>query len=51
LNVEPRVTLLDALRNRLDITGPKKVCDRATCGRLHGIVGWQSDLLLHDAGH
>jgi xanthine dehydrogenase YagT iron-sulfur-binding subunit len=32
LAVEPRVTLLDALRNRLDITGPKKVCDRATCG-------------------
>jgi len=32
LNAEPRVTLLDALRNRLDTTGPKKVCDRATCG-------------------
>ena len=32
LNVEPRVTLLDALRNRLDLTGPKKVCDRGTCG-------------------
>ena len=32
VNVEPRVTLLDTLRNRLDITGPKKVCDRATCG-------------------
>jgi xanthine dehydrogenase YagT iron-sulfur-binding subunit len=32
VNVEPRVTLLDALRNRLDITGAKKVCDRATCG-------------------
>jgi xanthine dehydrogenase YagT iron-sulfur-binding subunit len=32
LSVEPRVTLLDALRNRLDITGAKKVCDRATCG-------------------
>ncbi|MBI3119263.1 MAG: (2Fe-2S)-binding protein [Candidatus Hydrogenedentes bacterium] len=30
--VEPRTTLLDALRNRLDITGAKKVCDRATCG-------------------
>lgn len=30
--VEPRVTLLDALRNHLDITGAKKVCDRATCG-------------------
>ena len=32
LNLEPRVTLLDALRNRLDVTGPKKVCDRGTCG-------------------
>ena len=32
VNVEPRVTLLDALRNRLDLTGPKKVCDRGTCG-------------------
>lgn len=32
LNLEPRVTLLDALRDRLDITGAKKVCDRATCG-------------------
>ena len=30
--VEPRTTLLDALRNRLDFTGAKKVCDRATCG-------------------
>ena len=32
LNVEPRVTLIDALRNSLDFTGAKKVCDRATCG-------------------
>jgi xanthine dehydrogenase YagT iron-sulfur-binding subunit len=32
LSVEPRTTLLDALRNRLDVTGAKKVCDRATCG-------------------
>ena len=32
LNLEPRVTLLDALRDRLHITGSKKVCDRATCG-------------------
>ncbi|HUZ46330.1 MAG TPA: (2Fe-2S)-binding protein [Terriglobia bacterium] len=32
LNLEPRVTLLDALRDRLDVTGAKKVCDRATCG-------------------
>jgi len=32
LSVEPRTTLLDALRNRLELTGAKKVCDRATCG-------------------
>jgi xanthine dehydrogenase YagT iron-sulfur-binding subunit len=32
LPVEPRVTLIDALRNHLDMTGAKKVCDRATCG-------------------
>ena len=32
LTLEPRVTLLDALRNHLDITGAKKVCDRSTCG-------------------
>lgn len=32
LSVEPRVTLLDALRDRLDLTGAKKVCDRGTCG-------------------
>lgn len=32
VNAEPRVTLLDALRNRLDLTGAKKVCDRGTCG-------------------
>ncbi|MEK7408546.1 MAG: (2Fe-2S)-binding protein [Acidobacteriota bacterium] len=32
LNLEPRVTLLDALRNHLDHTGAKKVCDRGACG-------------------
>ena len=32
LEVEPRVTLLDALRTRLNITGPKRVCDRGSCG-------------------
>src|SRR5947207_2345762 len=30
--VEPRVTLLDALRNYMDVTGCKRVCDRGTCG-------------------
>jgi xanthine dehydrogenase YagT iron-sulfur-binding subunit len=32
MNLEPRVTLLDALRDRLDMTGAKRVCDRGTCG-------------------
>lgn len=32
LQLEPRVTLLDALRDDLDITGAKRVCDRAECG-------------------
>jgi xanthine dehydrogenase YagT iron-sulfur-binding subunit len=31
-SLEPRVTLLDALRDHLDLTGAKKVCDRGTCG-------------------
>jgi len=31
-NVEPRTTLLDTLRNELDLTGAKRVCDRGTCG-------------------
>ena len=39
VEVEPRVTLLDALRNYLDLTGAKKVCDRATCGACTVIVG------------
>jgi len=32
LELEPRVTLLDAMRDRLEITGAKRVCDRAECG-------------------
>jgi xanthine dehydrogenase YagT iron-sulfur-binding subunit len=32
LAVEPRVTLLDALRERLGLTGTKKGCDRGACG-------------------
>jgi len=32
VSVEPRVTLLRALRNHLDLTGAKEVCDRGGCG-------------------
>ncbi len=32
VSVEPRTTLLDALRDGLDLTGSKKVCDRGACG-------------------
>jgi aerobic-type carbon monoxide dehydrogenase small subunit (CoxS/CutS family) len=32
VTVEPRVTLLRALRNHLDLTGAKEICDRGACG-------------------
>ncbi|HEY3568509.1 MAG TPA: (2Fe-2S)-binding protein [Thermoanaerobaculia bacterium] len=32
LKVEPRATLLDVLREELELTGAKRVCDRGTCG-------------------
>jgi xanthine dehydrogenase YagT iron-sulfur-binding subunit len=32
VRIEPRVSLLDALRERLDLTGAKKGCDQGTCG-------------------
>jgi xanthine dehydrogenase YagT iron-sulfur-binding subunit len=41
-NVEPRSTLLDTLRHRLDVTGPKRVCDRASCGACTTIVDGQA---------
>ena len=32
LTIEPRVTLLDALRDRIHLTGTKKGCDHGQCG-------------------
>ena len=56
VEVEPRVTLLDCLRNRLDITGAKKVCDRGTCGActvmLDGEIVYSCSILAIEAeGH
>ena len=36
--VEPRYTLLDTMRNSLDLTAAKRVCDRGTCGACTVIV-------------
>ena len=51
--VEPRVTLLDALRNYLDVTGCKRVCDRGTCGActvlLDGKVVYACSMLALEA--
>jgi xanthine dehydrogenase YagT iron-sulfur-binding subunit len=53
LTVEPRVTLLDALRDRLDMTGAKKVCDRGNCGActviMAGKVVYACSVLAIDA--
>ena len=38
-NLEPRVTLLDALRDQFDLTGAKRVCDRAECGACTVLMG------------
>jgi xanthine dehydrogenase YagT iron-sulfur-binding subunit len=52
-NVEPRSTLLDTLRHRLELTAAKRVCDRATCGActviIDGKVMYSCTVLAIDA--
>ena len=52
-SVEPRSTLLDTLRHRLDLTAAKRVCDRGTCGActviIDGKVMYSCTVLAIDA--
>lgn len=51
--LEPRVTLLDALRDEFELTGAKRVCDRGTCGActvlLDGKAAYSCSVLAIDA--
>jgi xanthine dehydrogenase YagT iron-sulfur-binding subunit len=53
LQLEPRVTLLDALRDNLAITGAKRVCDRGECGActvlVDGLTVYSCSILAIDA--
>lgn len=53
VTIEPRETLLDVLRNHLDMTGAKRVCDRGTCGAcsvlVNGKVMYACSILAIDA--
>jgi xanthine dehydrogenase YagT iron-sulfur-binding subunit len=51
--IEPRVTLLDALRDNFNLTGAKRVCDRGVCGActvlMEGKLVYACSILAIDA--
>lgn len=53
VSVEPRMTLLDTMRDKLDLTAAKRVCDRGTCGActviMAGKVVYSCTVLAIDA--
>ncbi|HWZ86974.1 MAG TPA: (2Fe-2S)-binding protein [Thermoanaerobaculia bacterium] len=53
LSLEPRVTLVDALRDRIGLTGTKSVCGRGACGACTVLLGGKTVcsclVLAHEA--
>ena len=47
VDVEPRTTLLDVLREQLDLTGAKRACDRGECGACTVLVDDQPMYACH----
>jgi xanthine dehydrogenase YagT iron-sulfur-binding subunit len=47
VDIEPRTTLLDVLRDHLDLTGAKRACDRGECGACTVLVDGQPMYACH----
>ena len=50
LELDPRQSLLDLLRETLDLTGTKKGCNQGACGACTVLLDGRRDRLLPDAG-
>jgi xanthine dehydrogenase YagT iron-sulfur-binding subunit len=47
VQIEPRTTLLEVLRDHLDLTGAKRACDRGECGACTVLVDGQPMYACH----